>query len=94
MATGRYNDTATLLSNGKVLVTGGADPSGSPLSSAELYDPASNTWTREPNLPTPRHGLGAAVVGDRWYIVGGATSSGPFTQRTFTPVVDIWVPNA
>src|SRR5690348_10215293 len=31
------------LPNGKVLVAGGADPSGHALASAELYDPATNT---------------------------------------------------
>ena len=37
--------TATLLPNGKVLVAGG-DSYGGYLASAELYDPASGTWTR------------------------------------------------
>jgi WD40 repeat protein len=40
LAAGRYNHTATLLPNGKVLAAGGAGQQ----SSAELYDPASGTW--------------------------------------------------
>jgi hypothetical protein len=27
-------------------------------------------------MPTPRHGIGAAVVGDRIHVPGGATSPG------------------
>ena len=36
--------TATLLTSGKALVTGGYDIDGNPLSSAELYDPTSGTF--------------------------------------------------
>jgi hypothetical protein len=41
MSTFRAFQTATLLANGKVLVAGGT----APLSSAELYDPATGMWT-------------------------------------------------
>src|SRR5262249_17251703 len=48
--TGPMNDardlhTATLLSNGQVLVAGGEDDIGDSLWSAELYDPGTGTWT-------------------------------------------------
>src|SRR5437660_917544 len=42
LTTARATHTATLLSNGKVLVAGGYD-GGSYVISAELYDPASGT---------------------------------------------------
>src|SRR6187455_260167 len=41
----RNRHTATLLPNGKVLVAGGRDSGGNPLTSAELYDPVSEIWT-------------------------------------------------
>src|SRR4029453_1631752 len=44
MNTPRVNHTATLLLNGKVLVAGGYN-AGTILNSAELYDPASGTWS-------------------------------------------------
>jgi hypothetical protein len=47
MTTGRSLHTATLLQNGKVLIAGGVNDPGSlgDLSTAELYDPASGTFT-------------------------------------------------
>src|SRR5690349_6924300 len=39
----RRNHTATMLSNGKVLVAGGYDTNT--VGSAELYDPVAGTWT-------------------------------------------------
>ena len=54
LVTARTRHTATLLPNGKVLVAGGND-SGHALSSAELYDPASGTWTATGSLGTARY---------------------------------------
>ena len=45
MITARENHTATLLSNGKVLVAGGWNAATDYLSSAELYNPATGMWT-------------------------------------------------
>src|SRR5947207_12608123 len=50
--TARYLHTATLLPNGMVLVAGGSDSSFTVSPSAELYDPASGTWTATGNLNT------------------------------------------
>src|SRR5450755_1349289 len=44
MTSARYNHTATLLPNGKVLIAGGTNGSTF-LNTAELYDPASGTFT-------------------------------------------------
>lgn len=39
LAEGRYDHTATLLSDGRVLVIGGIGDDGTPLASAEVYEP-------------------------------------------------------
>ena len=54
--TQRFNHTAVLLPNGKVLVAGGfsSEYYGAPLTSAELYDPATGSWTYTGNLAQAR----------------------------------------
>jgi hypothetical protein len=56
MATVRLFHTATLLLNGKVLVIGGCttDSCTTALSSAELYDPVTGTWTATGSMNTGR----------------------------------------
>lgn len=54
MAVARQEHTATLLSNGKVLVTGGrSDATTAALFSAELYDRTTGTWTSAGNIVAP-----------------------------------------
>src|SRR5207247_682638 len=48
--TARYRHTATLLQNGMVLVGAGLDSNFIPSASAELYDPASRSWTAAGSL--------------------------------------------
>jgi Galactose oxidase, central domain/Kelch motif len=71
LATSRSQHTATLLSNGKVLVVGGLR-FFSDLASAELYDPASGTWTPTGSLTSlPRHGHTATLVPNGKVLVTG-----------------------
>src|SRR5712664_2110503 len=61
MSVPRDGHTATLLTTGKVLIAGGANSSGD-LSTAELYDPASGTFTLIANLMTSPHAGHTATV--------------------------------
>ncbi|HEU5237208.1 MAG TPA: kelch repeat-containing protein [Pyrinomonadaceae bacterium] len=80
--TGHLNDarvyhTATLLLNGKVLITGGyngADSNHPPLSlnSAELYDPATGSWSGTGSLNTARdHHTATQLKNGQILILGG-----------------------
>jgi hypothetical protein len=60
----RSGHTATLLSGGKVLVTGGSDSNGLGLASAELYDPATGMFTTAGHMTEPRWLHTATVLGN------------------------------
>ena len=73
--------TATLLPNGKVLVAGGYDSDGA-LASAELYDPASGTWTATGSLATARVRHTATLLPNgKVLVAGGVDSSGYSRER-------------
>ena len=74
LAHGRANPTATLLADGRVLVAGGnGNVTGDPnIATAEVYDPASGTFSDVGDLITPSMG-GTAVrlADDRVLLTGG-----------------------
>jgi Kelch motif protein/galactose oxidase-like protein len=68
---------ATLLPNGKVLVAGGF-----PGTSAELYDPATDTWTVTGSLRVARAGSPATLLPNGKVLVAGGTQSGGSLQSS------------
>jgi hypothetical protein len=64
-----------LLPNGKVLVAGGLDSSNFPTTSAELYDPASGTWTATGSLADPRWKHTATLLPNGQVLVAGGDQS-------------------
>lgn len=70
LRTARSAHTATLLKDGKVLVTGGFSPSGE-LDSAEIYDPAAGRWEETKALSGPRTFHAAALLPDGTVLVSG-----------------------
>ena len=75
MTAGRISHTATLLNNGKVLITGGAININTLTfitDSAELYDPATGTFTGAGRMTTVREGSTATLLNNgQVLIVGG-----------------------
>jgi hypothetical protein len=89
MGTRRAVQTATLMPDGKVLVTGGVDlPTGGPVTSAELYDPTTETWSATGSMGTPRAGHTATLLPDGGVIVAG----GGFTASVelYDPATGTW----
>jgi N-acetylneuraminic acid mutarotase len=63
----------------RIVVVGGEGNSAAPsgvFPQVEAYNAKTNAWESLAMMPTPRHGMGAAVVGNRMYVPGGATQQG------------------
>ena len=91
---GRYNHTATLLNDGRVLVTGGNN--NGPLDSAELYDPATNRWSKAAPMNYARHGHAAVPLPSGKVLVAGgfAPAADPASPSGHTSTAEIYDPAA
>lgn len=97
MSDARENMHAALMANGKVLVAGGFDTSAVPMTyhaSADLYDPATNSWSPTGALATPRGQGGTAVLPDgRVLAAGGINRGGRVVSiELYDPVAETWSP--
>ena len=92
MSVGRFFFAATLLNGGRVLVAGGVcddnGRTGAGTSSAELFDPATNTFALTGSMSVERSAHAATLLTSGAVLVtGGATSNGvAATAELFDPV--------
>ena len=84
MVVRRSNHTATLLADGRVLVTGGYQPGVGIEASTEIWDPATNAWSAAAPLSTPRWGHQAVLLNTGKVLVLGGT------PELYDPATDSW----
>ena len=89
MQVSRANHTATLLANGRVLVAAGFTTDNGSLTwtlTAEIYDPATRTWTFTGTAPnTPRGGHTATVMLDGRVLIAGGGAAGDISAEIYNP---------
>ena len=98
MTTPRTSHTATLLPNGRVLIAGGGpriNGGGYSLASAELYDPATGTFSATGSMTVERSGHTATLLNNgKVLIVGGIRRAvgGSLSDVTFPTSAELYDP--
>ena len=85
LLTARYSHTATLLPNGKVLAATGADATNTRLTSAELYDPATENWTATGSAAVS-FTTATLLANGKVLVLGGASGS----AQLYDPTTENW----
>jgi N-acetylneuraminic acid mutarotase len=100
MLTARNHHGASLI-DGRIFVVGGRIGStfiiglSNNVSTTESYDIANNTWSAVPGMPTPRSGIGTAVLNGRMHVLGGEAYINDLvgtyrTHEAYDPKTNSW----
>ncbi|HWO01292.1 MAG TPA: kelch repeat-containing protein [Blastocatellia bacterium] len=98
LITARMEHTATILSDGKVLVIGGFNFLGTNfpgvLSSAELYNPETGIWNETGDLKTPRYRHTATLLQNGKVLVAGGMGDRDLidSAELYDPDTGMWSP--
>ncbi|CAF1228203.1 unnamed protein product [Rotaria sp. Silwood1] len=93
----RYVHTASVLSNGRVLVAGGCNTAGGYLNSAELYDPSTGLWTYTGYMSYLRSQHTASLLTNGQVLIAGGffySGYGPTSflnsAELYDPLTGVW----
>src|SRR5262245_48310044 len=89
---GGLNATAAVAIGRRVYVLGGFVGTGNvPTARVSVYDTSTRTWSRAADLPSPRGGHAAVVVGGRIHVLGGGNSVSTLADHSvYDPATDRW----
>jgi len=82
---------SAIVVDGKIYIFGGsknAPPSKGHVLAVEVYDPATDTWTQQGDMPLPRSGGSASIVDGKIYFFGGYEAIRRFDEHD--PSTDTW----
>jgi hypothetical protein len=87
----RYRHTATLLSDGRVLVTGGVYQNAA-LATGEIYEPGTKQWSPIADMSVPRVDHTAVALSNGKVLVAGGSLGGVATKstETYDPDTNQW----
>jgi N-acetylneuraminic acid mutarotase len=93
MSIGRYSFTATTLQNGKVLVAGGSTAGDIATNTAELYDPATGTFSATGSMHDARACFSATLLRNGKVLVEGGASNSVLalaSAELYDPATGTW----
>jgi hypothetical protein len=86
MLEARGGHVLTVLADGRVLATGGAQGSfATSTTTAEIFDPATGSWSRAASMRDTRRFHGAALLPSGEVLVVGGYPGGQYTSEIYTP---------
>jgi len=88
MVYGRFFNTATLLPDGKVLITGGMSETSQAIASAELFNPNTGTFTVIGNMTTARGEHTATLLQNGKVLISGGRLSYQTQLNTSLPIAN------
>jgi len=88
----RYNATATLLQNGTVLIAGGDIGDNAGLTSAEIYNPATGTFTATGSMSTRRTTQTATLLPNGTVLIAGGQDN--YSGQVALNTAEIYTPSS
>ena len=92
MAMPRSRHACATLPDGRALVAGGVTAGGGITNAAEIYDPATNSWTATNAMGAARFGHSAALLDNGRVLITQGFGSGAATLEVFDPVAMAFAP--